>query len=72
MGKVRFGIIGMGNMGKSHTRNFLAGKMPEAELAAVCDNNPDKLAEACALLGDAPVRRFADGISNISVKIPIW
>ena len=60
MGKVRFGIIGMGNMGKSHTRNFLAGKMPEAELAAVCDNNPDKLAEACALLGDAPVRRFAD------------
>ena len=60
MNKVRFGIIGMGNMGTSHTRNFLAGKVPEAELTAVCDINPDRLTAARELIGAAPVSYFSD------------
>jgi len=37
MEKVRLGIIGIGNMGSSHCKNILAGKVPEIELTAVAD-----------------------------------
>jgi len=40
---VRYGIIGIGNMGSSHSKNISGGKVPGATLAAVCDINPDKL-----------------------------
>ena len=52
MDKVRFGIIGLGNMGSSHTRNFAAGKMPEAELTAVCDIHPEKFDRIKQIVGD--------------------
>lgn len=42
MAKVKFGIVGCGNMGCGHARNFLDGKMPEGEVVAVCDINPKK------------------------------
>ena len=37
MEKVRIGIIGYGNMGMSHVANLMSGKVPNMELAAVCD-----------------------------------
>ena len=37
MGKVKLGIIGYGNMGKTHAANLMGGKVPNMELAAVCD-----------------------------------
>ena len=37
MQKVRLGIIGVGNMGSSHIKNYLKGAMPEIEIS------PDKL-----------------------------
>ena len=37
MDKLRFGIIGIGNMGSSHAKNLSAGKVPNACLTAVCD-----------------------------------
>lgn len=37
MDKVRIGIIGYGNMGTSHVRNIMSGKVPNLELTAVCD-----------------------------------
>ena len=40
---VRFGIIGMGNMGTAHAQNFLKGKINEMRLTAVADINPEKL-----------------------------
>ncbi|MFW6007091.1 MAG: Gfo/Idh/MocA family protein [Bacillota bacterium] len=43
MSKVKIGIIGIGNMGTSHARNLYAGKVPDAELVAVSDINPDRL-----------------------------
>ena len=43
MSKVRLGIIGIGNMGSSHIKNYLKGSMPEIEITAVCDIKPDRL-----------------------------
>ncbi|MBE6782915.1 MAG: Gfo/Idh/MocA family oxidoreductase [Ruminococcaceae bacterium] len=41
--KLRVGIIGIGNMGSSHLRNYRDGKMPEVEITAVCDIKADRL-----------------------------
>ena len=45
-GKVRFGVIGVGGMGSGHCTQL--PKIPEAELTAICDTNPDTLAGAAA------------------------
>ena len=45
MNSVRIGIIGMGNMGKFHAADLLAGKVPRATLAAVGSTSPGKLSE---------------------------
>lgn len=37
MNKVKMGIIGIGNMGSSHAKNLLEGKVPDMELVAVAD-----------------------------------
>lgn len=44
MNKVKIGIIGYGNMGRSHVRNLMEGKVPNMELAAVCDIDESKIA----------------------------
>jgi len=59
MGTVRYGIIGIGNMGSSHSKNFAAGKIPNAVLSAVCDINPKRLEWAEKEL-PADVKRFSD------------
>ena len=46
MQKIKLGIIGYGNMGNTHVKNYLKGKCPEVELAAVADIDPARL-EAC-------------------------
>ena len=43
MNKVRFGIIGCGNMGTGHAKNFAEGKIENGVLTAVCDINEKKL-----------------------------
>lgn len=40
---VRLGIVGIGNMGGSHSHWVQQGLVPGCELAAVCDLNPKKL-----------------------------
>ena len=40
---IRFGIIGMGNMGTAHARNFLNGDVREMRITAVADIVPEKL-----------------------------
>ncbi len=42
MDKVRFGIVGCGNMGTGHAKNFREGKIENGVLTAVCDINPKK------------------------------
>ena len=41
--KIRVGIVGIGNMGTSHLRNYKEGKMPEVEISAVCDIKAERL-----------------------------
>ncbi len=43
MDKVRYGIIGYGNMGSSHSKYLAAGEIENAVITAICDNNPKKL-----------------------------
>ncbi len=45
MARVRIGIAGLGNMGSTHARSILAGKVDRLELAAVCDVGPARLAQ---------------------------
>ena len=42
MDKVRFGIVGFGNMGTGHFKNFLDGKIDNGVVTAICDINPKK------------------------------
>ena len=51
MDKVRIGIIGFGGMGSYHGKYIAKGEVPGAELAAVCDVNPERLACAAEILG---------------------
>lgn len=44
--KVRFGIIGVGNIGSYHFTNLLTGKVSTGVLAAACDLKADRLAWA--------------------------
>ena len=41
--KVRIGVIGTGGMGSGHCRRM--GEIPEAELTAICDIDPNTRAE---------------------------
>ena len=43
MEKVRLGIIGIGNMGSDHLNRIQKGDVPEMEVTAICDINPDRL-----------------------------
>ncbi|WP_309386822.1 Gfo/Idh/MocA family protein [Cerasicoccus frondis] len=43
MKEVRIGIIGLGNMGTTHAKNIIEGKVPGAKLSAVCDHDEKRL-----------------------------
>ena len=43
MDSIGIGLIGVGNMGATHARNIIEGKVPRARLAAVCDTDPSRL-----------------------------
>lgn len=46
MDKVKFGIIGMGNMGTGHLRFFLEGKVKNGRVTSVADVSEKKLDSA--------------------------
>lgn len=60
-GSVRIGILGVGNMGLSHARSLLAGKVPRLELTAVADTRPERLALVPQVKG---YRRAADLVAS--------
>ncbi len=43
MDKVRYGLIGLGNIGFTHANYFKNNEVENAELTAICDINPKKL-----------------------------
>jgi hypothetical protein len=49
--RVRLGLIGIGNQGSSHLRNFL--KIPGLEVKAICDLVPAKVEKALAAIAKA-------------------
>lgn len=59
MEKVRFGIVGCGNMGSSHAKNFLDGKIKNGYITAVCDVNPIKFQFFKEKFGDS-IKYFTD------------
>ena len=60
MEQVRFGIVGLGNMGSGHLKNLFGGKVPGAVLTAVCDIKQDRLDWAKEQCGDADIAYFLD------------
>ena len=41
---VRYGIIGMGNMGSAHLNNFMKeGNIPNARVVAIADLKPERI-----------------------------
>lgn len=53
---IRFGLVGCGNMGKTHTQSFLEKKVKGGVLTAVCDTDP--LALAWVKEQDANIQTF--------------
>ena len=53
MEKVRFGIIGCGNMGTGHAANLFAGKVTNGVLSAACDIDPARLEKMREIYGDS-------------------
>lgn len=51
MEKVKFGIIGVGNMGSGHLKSFFNGKVANGICTAIADINPQKIEKA---LSDCP------------------
>ena len=43
MSKIKLGVIGVGNMGRSHCKNIKDGNCPEIELVAIADSNPKRI-----------------------------
>ncbi|WP_282936172.1 Gfo/Idh/MocA family oxidoreductase [Paenibacillus sp. RC67] len=66
MKTVRYGIIGVGNMGRAHAISLL-GEIKNAELAAVCDTSKERLEWAEENL-PADVRRYSSPEELIKAK----
>ena len=61
MDKVRFGIIGLGNQGTFYTRDiFVAGKVENGYITALCDINPAKIENIKTICKDESVKYFSD------------
>jgi len=58
---IRFGIIGVGNIGTSHFMAFQGGKIREMRLVAVADINPDRL--EWVEEENPEILRFPDGMA---------
>ena len=60
MDKVKFGVIGVGNMGSAHAKRFLKGEVENAVLTAVCDLKQARLEAIRSLNGGESVELFHD------------
>lgn len=58
MEKVRFGIVGVGNIGSAHAKRFLNGEIENGILTAVCDLKPERLEAVKANEGAESVATF--------------
>ena len=61
MEQIRYGLIGVGNIGTAHLRSFMTGEIPDAVIAAVADTNPVKREAARAAWPEASFAVYASG-----------
>ena len=59
MQKVRFGIVGIGNMGTAHCKSLLEGKIANGVLSAICEPKQSKADAILALEGAENVVAFS-------------
>lgn len=59
MNTIRAGVVGIGNMGSAHAMSIYKNQVDGMELAAVCDNDPDRLSWARENFG-AQILTFSD------------
>lgn len=62
MKRLKVGMIGLGNMGAAHVKGLLEGKVPEMELTAICDNDPEKKKEMTEAYPEIP---FFDNATDL-------
>lgn len=62
MEKLRLGVVGYGNMGTSHVRNVMSGKVPNMVVGAVCDVSPARLEVLKASYPEIPVFESATAL----------
>lgn len=72
MEKLRYGIVGVGNMGSAHAKNFMAGKVEEGVLGALCDIDEAKRAACKEKYPEIPVFEdaedmFKSGLIDVAV-----
>ena len=77
MKKIKLGVIGVGNMGRSHCKNIKDGKCPEIELVAVADCNMSRIQamkddgyEGITYFEDADEMMNSGLIDSVLVAIP--
>src|SRR4051812_15713849 len=72
MNELKLGIVGLGNMGRVHANTILAGKIPRCRLAAVCDENPERLTafESAAHFSDCAEMISSGKIDAILIATP--
>ncbi len=61
MKTVKYGIIGLGNMGTGHIDNFLSGKIPDATVTAIADIRPAKIEAIVKKYPETPFATYASG-----------
>jgi len=69
--KLRIGIAGLGSIGKNHAR--ILAELPDCELAAVYDTNPDSAREIAEKYGTravASLEEFSDAIDAATIATP--
>ena len=72
MDKVRFGVIGIGNMGSSHAKNLYDGNINDAVLTAVCDVDAKKREWASENLKTVEVfTDYVDMLNNAQIDAVI-
>ena len=60
MEKVRFGIIGVGNIGTAHAKKLIGGMVENGVLSAACDLKPERLERIKNLEGCPEIATFTD------------
>ena len=63
--KVRIGIVGIGNMGRVHADHVQ--RLPNTELAAICDRSVDKLADISARSGTASFSNYTQMLDSVEM-----